>query len=70
MSVQELLDIACRYNTSMSDAMLRACLDWSIRESEPLTFERAVEPKEPTVIRVSEEDWERLSLENADTVCQ
>lgn len=68
--VQEMLDIASRYSTPMADAMVCACRDWSMREGTSLTFARIVEPREPAAIHVSEEDWERLSSENADTVQQ
>ena len=63
-----MLDIACRYNTPMADAMICACRDWSYRASQSLSFSRIVEPKEPAVIYVSDEDWERLSSENADII--
>ena len=68
MKVQEMLDIASKYNTHMADAMICACRDWSYEAGESLTFTRIVEPKEPTVIYVSDEDWERLSSENADII--
>ena len=70
MRVQEILDIASRYNTPMADAMICACRDWSYEYGESLTFTRIVEPKEPTAVVVSDEDWERLSSENADLISQ
>jgi hypothetical protein len=70
VKVQEILDIASRYNTPMADAMVCACRDWSIGSGESLTFTRIVEPREPTVVHVSDEDWERLSSENADLISQ
>lgn len=68
MRVQEILDIASRYNTPMADAMVCACRDWSIESGESLTFTRIVEQREPTAAVVSDEDWERLSSENADLI--
>ena len=63
-----MLDIASRYGTSMADAMICACRDWSYECGERLTFTRIVEPKEPNVVNVSDKDWERLSSENADII--
>ena len=68
MRVQEILDIASRYNTPMADAMVCACRDWSYEAGESLTFTRIVEPRESTAVVVSDEDWERLKSENADLI--
>lgn len=70
MKVQDILDIASRYSTPMADAMVCACREWSEESGEALTFTRIVEPKEQPVIHVSDEDWERLSSENADLIRQ
>ena len=71
MTVQEMLDIAGRCFTSMADAMIRACVDWSVRNKQPLRIpERGHAPRlaerrppdEPT-----DEEWRRLVEGNSDT---
>lgn len=68
MSLQELLDIACRHFTSMADAMVAACLQKAVETGEAIIVRcererrgrRGERPREDT-------DWRALVEGNTDT---
>ena len=73
MTVQEMLEIAVRYVTDMADAMVQACLAWSLATGTPLDIpERDAPPpivRHPPVPAAHAEedpDWERMVRLNAD----
>ena len=66
MTLIDLMAIALRYTTAMSDAMVDACIERAGRTGEPL-FEpqrrqRARRGKRPT----EEIDWERMVTDNRE----
>ena len=66
MTLIDLMAIALRYTTAMSDAMVDACIERAGRTGEPL-FEpqrrqRARRGKRPT----EEIDWERMVTNNRE----
>ena len=67
MTLIDLMAIALRYTTAMSDAMVDACIERAERTGEPL-FEpqrrqRARRGKRPT----EEIDWEKMVRGNRDS---
>lgn len=68
LTVQQMLDIACRHVTAMSDAMVAACVQWACDNGEPLRLParsarapaRGERPADAT-------DWERMVRGNSDT---
>lgn len=71
MTLQELLDIACRYLTSMADAMVAACLQKAVETGERLDLGGFPEPAPRRAARpVEEVDWERMVRCNTDTRTQ
>lgn len=68
MSLQELLDIACRHFTAMADAMVAACVTKACETGELIDLRRSPARGAPIGIRPREDvDWERLVVGNADT---
>lgn len=68
MSLQELLDIACRHFTAMADAMVAACLAKACETGERVDLRRGAARGAPTGLRPREDvDWERMVAGNADT---
>ena len=67
MTVQQMLGIACRYSTAMADAMVCACLQWSVDTGQALDLC----PRAYSVCRgdrpTDDPDWERLVSENTDS---
>lgn len=67
MDVQEMLDIAIRYATVMSDAMILACYAKAHELGVMLSLVRrdtvATRGKRPT----EDVDWDRMVRANADT---
>ena len=71
MTLQELLDIACRYLTSMADAMVAACLQKAVETGERLVLIGSPEPAPRREARPEEDlDWERMVRCNTDTRTQ
>lgn len=71
MTLQELLDIACRYLTSMADAMVAACLQKAVETGERLVLVGCPEPAPRREARPEEDlDWERMVRCNTDTRTQ
>lgn len=68
MSLQELLDIACRHLTAMADAMVAACVQKALETGESIRVQRAhgqwggigARPGDGT-------DWKALVEGNTDT---
>ena len=78
-TLQELADIAGRYDTAMADAMIVACIQRHYRTGEPLRMRKRVRdrlagkaPMRQAPARViyadlESEEWERIMRENGDT---
>ena len=69
LTLQQLLEIACRHTTTMSDAMVAACVARALLTGEPL---RLPGDRKPPSARVGarpmpEVDWERMVRLNSDT---
>lgn len=66
MTLIDLMAIALRYTTAMSDAMVDACIERASRTGEPLFApqrrQRARRGKRPT----EEIDWERMVTDNRE----
>lgn len=71
MTVQAMLDIASRYITPMADAMIAACVEWSVRHNIPLVIPRREENVRRAEKRPTEdfefEEWRRMAEGNSDT---
>lgn len=69
LTVQEMFDIAARHMTAMADAMVAACVVWSVETGEPLAIPRtAREARPPAIVRPAEGvDWRRMVEGNSDT---
>ena len=70
LTVQQMADIAARHATAMADAMIAACLAWSLRVGEPLTVPRRASMPTPSYeadATADGTDWERMVRTNTDT---
>lgn len=68
LSLQQLLDIACRHATAMSDAMVCACVGRALETGEALRMPRGHAPFVVRVERPEERiDWELIVRGNSDT---
>lgn len=71
LTLQEILDIACRHLTPMADAMVRACVqraqDTGERIREPTRPRPTTKSIDSYEIDFDDVDWERLMRENSDT---
>lgn len=70
LSVQQMLDIAFRHATRMADAMVAACVEWSLRAGVVLADpERPRPDRRAPRGRLPEEDvdWRRMVEGNSDS---
>ena len=72
LSIQEMLDIASRYHTTMADAMIAACAGWALLTATPLVFGKRAAPTRCAEKRPAgpEPDWELMVRFNTDTRAQ
>lgn len=72
LSIQEMLDIASRYRTTMADAMVAACAGWAVLTATPLVFGRHGAPTRRAEKRPveAEPDWELMVRCNSDARAQ
>ena len=69
VSVQQMLDMASRHLTAMADAMVAACLAWSVETGVPLDIPHPHnEWGRPAHVRpVEDTQWDRMVEGNSDT---
>ncbi len=69
LTLQQMLDIACRYATAMADAMVAACLGRAVETGERLLMPRGhPTPTGRVGTRPAESiEWERMVRGNSDT---
>jgi hypothetical protein len=68
LTLQQMADIAMRWETTMSDAMIVACVQRHHETREPLRIKTRREARgQVRVIQGDDVDWERLMRENSDT---
>ena len=69
LTLQVLADIAIRWPTTMSDAMIIACVRRHHETGEPLRIKTRKQARRAMAMRPPDEDvdWERMMRENSDT---
>lgn len=67
LTVQQILEIASRHFTAMADAMVAACIAWSLETGTPLDIpERQGQPTHMAG-PADGVDWERMVRGNSDS---